>query len=278
MGITTIKYPSHNELVQWYYQLAQRIADEAGVTPEQVNQMIEDYITEHPYPVVPSDIITESNAGEFVVTSVNGERGDVTVGGGVVPDNVLTKDNIAQNAVTSFNGAKGPVNYTAPVTSVNGQTGAVTVPTVPENVVTSDNIAGQAVTSFNGQNGAVNYTAPVTSVNGMKGDVYTPIYRQTGTGAWVYGIRVNSQRALIFALLQFTFEGIDLTYNATIPDSLAVKPVTVFAWIPEGQSFTQASGARADYGNRTIKVFVNGPEAVSPPPTTWAGCILYGDF
>lgn len=164
MDFTTIKYPSHNELVQWYYQLAQKIADEAGVTPEEVNDLIAAYIDEHPYPVVPSDIITVSNAYENVVTSVNGERGDVTVtGGGDIPDNVITKDNIAQNAVTSFNGVKGNVTG---VSSVNGKTGAVTVPVVPNNVITGDNIAKNAVTSFNGDIGAVR---GVTSVNGQEG-------------------------------------------------------------------------------------------------------------
>ena len=59
--------------------------------------------------------------------------------------------------VTSFNGSTGAVTYTAPVTSVNGQTGAVTIDT--------------GVTSFNGQTGAVTYTAPVTSVNGQTGAV-----------------------------------------------------------------------------------------------------------
>lgn len=126
MDITTIKYPSHNDLVQWYYLLAQTISEAAGVTPEEVNALIDAYIKEHPYPVVPADIITASNAAQNVVTSVNGEKGDVTVkGGGDVPDNVVTTDNIAQNAVTSFNGQVGGINYTPPVVSVNGMTGAL---------------------------------------------------------------------------------------------------------------------------------------------------------
>ena len=169
MDITTIKYPSHNDLVQWYYQLAQQIADGAGVTPEEVNALIDAYIAEHPYPVVPADVITASNAAQNVVTSVNGEKGDVTVtGGGGVPENVITSDNITQNAVTSFNGAKGAVTG---VSSVNGQTGAVTVPGVPENVITTDNITPNAVTSFNGAKGAV---TGVSSVNGQTGAVTVP--------------------------------------------------------------------------------------------------------
>lgn len=169
MDITTIKYPSHNDLVQWYYQLAKDIAESAEVTPEEVNELIAAYVEEHPYPVVPSDIITASNAAQNVVTSVNGKKGDVTVtGGGDVPDNVLTEDNIAQNAVTSFNGKVGAVTG---VSSVNGQTGEVTVEEVPANVITTDNLGGLAVLSFNGQTGVVNYAPPVTSVNGRTGAV-----------------------------------------------------------------------------------------------------------
>lgn len=164
MDITTIKYPSHNDLVQWYYQLAQSIAEAAGVTPEDVNALIAAYIEEHPYPVVPADVITESNAAQNVVTSVNGKKGDVTVtGGGDVPENVVTTDNIGQNAVTSFNGLKGDVTG---VKSVNGQTGEVTVPGVPANVLTADNIGQNAVTRFNG---AVGEVTGVTSVNGLTG-------------------------------------------------------------------------------------------------------------
>lgn len=276
MDFTSIKYPSHNELVQWYYQLASRIAESAGVTPDVVNSLIDAYIEQHPYPVVPADIITVSNAPQNVVTSVNGERGDVTVeSGGSVPENVITRDNIAQNAVTSFNGATGAVTG---VSSVNGQTGAVTVPLVPSNVITGDNIAEQAVTSFNGQKGAVNYTPPVTSVNGMTGNVYTPIYRSTDAGAWAYGIRTTSTRALIFARLQFTFEGIDISYNTTIPQELQIQPVTVLSWIPEGQSYTPPQGTIINYANRNIKIMVDGPDSVTPPSTIWAGCILYGSF
>lgn len=59
--------------------------------------------------------------------------------------------------VTSFNGSKGAVTYSAPVSSVNGQTGAVSVDV--------------GVTSFNGSKGAVTYSAPVSSVNGQTGAV-----------------------------------------------------------------------------------------------------------
>lgn len=243
MDITTIKYPSHNDLVQWYYQLAQRIAESAGVTPEDVNALIEAYIEEHPYPVVPADVITASNAAQNVVTSVNGEKGAVTG-----------------------------------VSSVNGQTGVVTVAEVPSNVITGDNIAGNAVTSFNGGKGDIDYTPPVTSVNGMTGNVYTPIYRSSSTGSWAYGIRINSAQALIFTWLHYTFEGYDISYNTTIPEDLAINPIVAFSWLPGSQSFSAATGAFINTEARTIKIMVDDPDSVTPPNDIWAGCVLYGSF
>ena len=62
----------------------------------------------------------------------------------------------------------------APVQSVNGQTGAVTI-SVPTKTsdLTNDSgyITDAGVTSFNGSTGAVTYTAPVTSVNSQTGAV-----------------------------------------------------------------------------------------------------------
>lgn len=272
---TTIKYPSHNDLVQWYYQLAQRIADTPGVTPEQVNELIDAYISEHPYPVVPDDIITQSNAAANVVTSVNGEKGDVTIiSGGDVPENVITSDNIAQNAVTSFNGTKGEVTG---VTSVNGRSGAVTVSESPPNVITTDNLGALAVLTFNGQSGYVEYTPPVTSVNGLTGALYTTIYRSSGA-SWAFGLKVNSSRAIIFAYLPFVFEGIDVSYNATIPEELAIRPVTVFSWLPNHASHAAALSATINYQNRNIKIMVDQADSVSPVESVMAGCILYGEF
>ena len=86
-----------------------------------------------------------------------------------------------QNApVTSVDGKTGAIdlsstyqpkgNYltSAPVSSVNGQTGAVTIDT--------------GVTSFNGFKGAVTYTAPVTSVNGKTGAVNIDVGVKTVNG------------------------------------------------------------------------------------------------
>lgn len=275
MDFTSIKYPSHNELVQWYYQLANQIAESAGVTPEMVNSLIEAYVEEHPYPVVPADIITESNAAQNVVTSVNGEKGDVTVeSGGSVPDNVITTDNITQNAVTSFNGTKGDVTG---VSSVNGQTGAVMVPEVPSDLITGDNIAGQAVTSFNGQVGPVSYTPPVLSVNGLTGNLYTTIYKTSGASN-AYATRVNSTRAIIFAFLPFVYQDVDDSYNCTIPEDLGIRPVTVYSWLPNMNSNAEALGVIINYQNRTIKILINHDDNLVPVPSVMAGCVLYGDF
>lgn len=228
----TIKYPSHNDLVKWYYQLAQRISESAGVTPEQVNDLIEAYISEHPYPVVPDDIITQANAAANVVTSVNGEKGDVTVsGGGEVPENVITSDNIEQNAVTSFNGEKGSINY----------------------------------------------TAPVTSVNGLTGNLYTVISKTSGNST-AYGTRVNSSRAIIFAMLPFEFSGIDVSYNCTIPQDLGIQPVYVFSWLPQVHIYGSPNGCNVNYQNRTIKIYLDHSEIVSPVQSITAGCVIYGTF
>ncbi len=130
------------------------------------------------------DVALYSELPNVTVTALGGKRGEILLGtnlsmvgntlnaaGGEVPSNIITTDNIAQNAVTSFNGSKGTVTYTAPVTSVNGKTGAVTVTEFPANGITQANIASYAVTSFNGSKGAVTYTAPVVSVNGRTGAV-----------------------------------------------------------------------------------------------------------
>lgn len=247
MDITTIKYPSHNDLVKWYYQLAQHISDSTGVTPEQVNELIDAYIAEHPYPVVPDDIITQANAAANVVTSVNGEKGDVTVtGGGDVPDNVITEENIEQNAVTSFNGAKGAVTG---VSSVNGQTGDVTTPSVPKNVITTDDIGQHAVTSFNGQVGDIAYP-------------YTPIY----PGANGFIVPLNQSRAIAYVNAIAVFDGIDLTYNVKFDGTLFDQVHYIYSCVGPhvpGVSYTIKDVSITD--NLTLKIWLNDPVISGPP-------------
>lgn len=74
--------------------------------------------------------------------------------------NIYDSGNPPPYPVTSVNGQTGAVTITIPVTSVNGQTGAVTI-NIP-------------VTSVNGQTGDVTITPPVSSVNGQTGAVVTP--------------------------------------------------------------------------------------------------------
>lgn len=97
--------------------------------------------------------------------------------------------------VTSFNGSKGAVTYTAPVTSVNGKTGAVSVDV--------------GVTSFNGSTGAVTYSAPVTSVNGKTGAV--TISTGDSTKIPISGSRGN--------LAGYESSGTATTINASARDS-----------------------------------------------------------
>ena len=70
-------------------------------------------------------------------------------------------------------GATNTFLTSAPVTSVNGQTGAVSlsIPTNTSDLVNDSGFITSAVTSFNGSTGAVTYTAPVASVDGKTGTV-----------------------------------------------------------------------------------------------------------
>lgn len=94
------------------------------------------------------------------------------------PYNDVLYLNIATNALYYYTGT-ALVALTAGsqgslVTSVNGQTGAVTI-TIPTKLSDLTNdvgfITNAGVTSFNGQTGAVTYTPPVTSVNSKTGAV-----------------------------------------------------------------------------------------------------------
>lgn len=110
------------------------------------------------YPDIIEQILSRLEADEVTiesgVKSVNGKTGTVVLDAedvGAVPSEGF------EFPVTSVNGQTGAVTVAVPVTSVNGQTGAVTV-NVP-------------VTSVNGETGAVTIEVPVTSVNGQTGEV-----------------------------------------------------------------------------------------------------------
>ena len=129
------------------------------------------------------------------VTSINGKTGDVTLNAGgeyTLPpatDKVLggvkTGSNITNTdgtiSLTKSN-VTSALGYTplqnAPVSSVNGKTGAVTVDV--------------GVASFNGKTGAVTYTAPVTSVNGKTGAVTIDATNKSGNRGTLNGYNTLS--------------------------------------------------------------------------------------
>lgn len=128
------------------------------------------------------------------VTSVNSKTGAVSLtasdlGAYTKPGAGIPKSDLASSVQTSLEKADTALQ-SAPVNSVNGKTGAVSltasdVGALPDTTeipsktsdLTNDSgflTSAGAVTSFNGQHGAVTYTAPVTSVNGQTGAVTVP--------------------------------------------------------------------------------------------------------
>jgi hypothetical protein len=125
------------------------------------------------------------------VTSVNSKTGAVSLtasdlGAYTKPGTGIPKSDLASSVQTSL-GKADTALQSAPVTSVNSKTGAVslsasdvgalpdstTIPTKTSDLTNDSGFltSAGAVTSFNGQHGAVTYTAPVQSVNGQTGAV-----------------------------------------------------------------------------------------------------------
>ena len=73
-----------------------------------------------------SDVNALPDSTTFVST-VNGQSGDVIVNVPTKTSDLTNDSGFLTSAVTTFNGQSGAVTYTAPVTSVDGKTGAVTV-------------------------------------------------------------------------------------------------------------------------------------------------------
>ena len=71
------------------------------------------------------------------VSSVNGQSGTVTISVPTNTSDLVNDSGFLTSAVTTFNGQSGAVAYSAPVSSVNGQTGAVTGLQTTANLVTS---------------------------------------------------------------------------------------------------------------------------------------------
>lgn len=71
------------------------------------------------------------------VSTVNGSSGAVTISVPTKTSDLQNDSGFLTSAVTTFNGQSGAVTYSAPVSSVNGQTGAVTGLQTTSNLVTS---------------------------------------------------------------------------------------------------------------------------------------------
>ena len=71
------------------------------------------------------------------VSTVNGSSGAVTISVPTKTSDLQNDSGFLTSAVTTFNGQSGAVTYSAPVSSVNGQTGAVTGLQETSNLVTS---------------------------------------------------------------------------------------------------------------------------------------------
>ena len=83
-----------------------------------------------------SDVGALSTSTAYV-SSVNGQSGAVTISVPTNTSDLVNDSGFLTSAVTTFNGQSGAVTYSAPVSSVNGQTGAVTGLQTTNNLVTS---------------------------------------------------------------------------------------------------------------------------------------------
>ena len=97
--------------------------------------------------------ITGGGGGGGVVTSVNGETGNVEID---IPDDIsdLTDhlNKIPTTYVSSFNGSSGAITYTAPVSSVNGSTGTVIVDKIKTTAISTNadyNLLGTTTSDTN---------------------------------------------------------------------------------------------------------------------------------
>lgn len=166
-----------------------------------------------------------------VVTSVNGQTGDVVItegGGSIDTSNFYSTSNPPPYPVTSVNGSTGAVTLNAGtgisvsgttisnngVTSVGGKTGAVTLSGGTGISISGTTISNNGVTSIGGKTGTVTLNAGtgisvsettisnsgVTSVNGRTGAITIP--------------------AIKYADLNFTFSGMELASYATLPSDL----------------------------------------------------------
>lgn len=98
------------------------------------------------------------------VSSVNGSSGAVTINIPTKTSDLNNDSGFLTSAVTSFNGNTGAVTYTAPVSSVNSKTGAVTLAASDVGALADTTTY---VSSVNGSSGAVTISTATTSSNGL---------------------------------------------------------------------------------------------------------------
>lgn len=122
-------------------------ADTSSI-PTKTSQLTNDsgYITSVPVNSVNGKtgtvVLNASDVGALAsntayVSSVNGSSGAVTISVPTKTSDLQNDSGFLTSAVTTFNGQSGAVTYSAPVSSVNGQTGAVTGLQTTSNLVTS---------------------------------------------------------------------------------------------------------------------------------------------
>lgn len=202
---------------------------------------------------------TDAPTSGGAVTSVNGQTGAVVLDAsdvGALPDSTVIPTNVSDLTNDSgFVNAAGAA-AAAPVQSVNGQTGTVTltIPTVPTDVSSFNNDAGYltsstGVTTFNGSSGAVTYTAPVTSVNSKTGAVSLSA---SDVGALASGTTVTN-------VLQ--------TY-ATASGYTNWRPLVIGASNGSSESFTPATKTDQVYAFNTI---ICQPSSGTIKATTFKG-------
>ena len=152
---TTIPEP----LQSWYDAMIDYI-DEHSISPEELGAAIEAYIEEHPI--------------EAPVTSVNTQTGDVVltasdVGAYALPSGGIPKTDLAAAVQTSL-GKADTALQTAPVTSVNTQTGDVVITAAGLGAITTEadpvfvasaayGISSSDITAWNGK-----YTKPASGI------------------------------------------------------------------------------------------------------------------
>lgn len=121
----------------------------------------------------------EEIIGQAGVLSVNGMTGDVTLTASDV--GALSDTTTIPTRTSQLTNDSGFIT-SAPVSSVNGQTGNVVlnIPTNTSDLTNDSGFLTSAVTSFNGQSGAVTYTPPVTQVNGQTGNVTINVPTRVG--------------------------------------------------------------------------------------------------